>query len=234
MLASPAQAIQPSGLPVESYAWRILPKEPPLSGSPIGPESDASEISGMQRRLAWTGLDIAETGSWDGATTAALARFQAKQRLRRSRVADAETVARLIRVARDGSLDPRCMGAGITLCVDKSQKITRYVRNGQVIEWMDSNFGPERGDPKFGQYSISREGEFRVFWKSVDSISVLYGTPLPYYMAFSGGEGFHYSKYFDESDYSDTSMGCVITNDLGKAQWFYANTPMKTKVVVYH
>lgn len=228
-----ASAVAPGQLPIESYAWRILPTEPPLSGNPIGPDSPETEIRGLQQRLAWTGLSVEVTGAWDEGTTAGLKRFQAKQRFSPAPVASQKVVARLIEVAGDGSLDPRCMGQGITLCVDKSQKITRYVKDGQVIEWMDSNFGPEKGDPAFGRYSKTREGVFRVFYKKENSISTLYGTQLPYFMAFSGGEGFHYSSYFDQSDYADTSMGCIISNDRRKSAWFFANTPMKTKVVVY-
>ncbi len=231
--ASSASAVSTAQLPLESYAWRILPAEPPLSGDPIGPESPASEIKGLQQRLAWTGLSIEATGSWDEMTGAALDRFQAKQRFRPAPIADRKVVARLIEVAGDGSLDPRCLGPGITLCVDKSQKITRYVRDGQVIESVDSNFGPEKGDPAFGRYSVTREGVFRIFYKKENSTSTLYGTPLPYFMGFSGGEGFHYSAYFDQSDYADTSMGCIISNDRRKSAWFFANTPMKTKVVVH-
>lgn len=234
MIADPVPASPLALLAGESVARLASTGAPALSGAPVGPQSDPAEVRGLQGRLASTGLGVDATGTWDALTAAAIKRFQAKQGLpRTSGTADTKTVARLVAVARDGGLDPRCLGPGITICVDKAQKLTRYVRDGQVVEQMDGNFGPERGDPKFGQYSRTREGVFRIFVKTENSISTLYGTPLPYYMAFSGGEGFHYSKYFDQADYQDTSMGCVTSNDRAKSAWFFENTPLKTKVVVY-
>lgn len=136
--------------------------------------------------------------------------------------------------ARDGQLDPRCLGRGITLCVDKTQKVTRYVKDGKTLKIVASNFGPDKGNPKFGLWSFTREGVFRIFHKGHNEVSSLYGYQMPYYMAFSGGEGFHYSDYFRTNGYKDVTQGCVTLNDRAASKWLYQHTPMKTKVVVHH
>ena len=41
-------------------------------------------------------------------------------------------------------------------------------------------------------------------------------------------------KYFSQVGYKDTSMGCTTLRDEAGAKWLFANTPMGTKVVVYH
>lgn len=230
----PALAVSPEFASAISLAWEVTPNAPTLSGAPVTATSDANEIRALQYRLSWTGLAVTPTGVWDDATTQSLRRFQWKFNLKQTSEANRKVVARLVAVARDGTVDPRCLKPGITLCVDKTQRLTRYLKDGQTVMTVDTNFGPEKGDPKFGQYSLTREGEFKIFWKHPDSRSTLYGMVLPYFMAFDGGEGFHFSKYFAQSGYSDTSMGCAIFNDLEKAKWIYEHTPMKTRVVIYH
>lgn len=233
-IPDPAVAAVPDIASAISFAWEVAPNAPALSGAPVTPTSDTSEIEGLQYRLSWTGLDVAPSGVWDEATTQSLKRFQWKFNMAQTGEANSKVVAKLAAVARDGAVDPRCLGPGITLCVDKTQRLTRYIKDGETILKVDTNFGPEKGDPKFGQYSLTREGAFKIFWKSPDSRSNLYGMVLPYFMAFDGGEGFHFSKYFSTNGYADTSMGCATFNDLAKAKWIYENTPMNTKVVIYH
>ena len=107
------------------------------------------------------------------------------------------------------------------------------VKDGTVIRTFDINIGPEQGDPKFGQYSSTREGVNPIRSKQVLSVSTSYGYEMPYWMGFDGGIGFHYSKYFDQTGYQDTSMGCTILRSEDDARWLFNNTPMGTKVVVY-
>ncbi len=208
---------------------------PPLPSGPITADSGRDLISALQIRLRWVAsLNSGPTGSFDPETTAAIKHFQEKQRLKQTGLADAKTVSRLIATARDGFIDPRCTGEGITLCVDKTQKVTRYIKDGVVIRALDTNFGPEKGDPKFGQYSRTREGVNPIASKERLSVSSSYGYQMPYWMGFDGGIGFHYSKYFHQVGYKDTSMGCTILRDEAGAKWLFENTPKGTKVVVYH
>jgi len=206
----------------------------PLPSSAVEPTAQPSLIVELQERLRWVGSLHAEpSGTFDSQTASALKHFQDKHHLKKSARADAKTVATLSRIAGSGFIDPRCDRKGITLCVDKTQLVVRYVKDGIVIRTFDVNIGPEQGDPKFGQYSATREGVNPIRSKQVLSISTSYGYEMPYWMGFDGGIGFHYSKYFDQTGYSDTSMGCTILRSEEDARWLFNNTPMNTRVVVY-
>lgn len=233
--ASNAPATQPtSPIVTETVAVLVKAKVSPLPAAPIAATADPALIRDLQTRLTWVAsLRSEPTGVWGAETTAALKHFQEKHQLKVTGRADGKTVSRLSAVANDGSIDPRCQRTGITLCVDKTQKVTRYVKNGEIVRTFDTNFGPEKGDPKYGQYSSTREGVNPIRSKSRLSISTSYGYQMPYWMGFDGGIGFHYSAYFDQSGYSDTSMGCTILRSESEARWLYNNTPMNTRVVVY-
>lgn len=207
---------------------------PALPAGPVTPESPTEIIAALQVRLNWVAsLTAAPTGSFGPQTTAALKHFQEKHDLKKTGSADARTVSKLIAVARNGFIDPRCLNADIVVCVDKTAKVTRYIKNGTTVRALDTNFGPEKGDAKFGQYSSTREGVNRISSKSRLSISTSYGYAMPYWMGFDGGIGFHFSDYFKQTGYRDTSMGCTILRDEAGAKWLFENTPMGTKVVVY-
>ncbi|MEI6620862.1 MAG: L,D-transpeptidase family protein [Actinomycetes bacterium] len=219
------------------FANRVAqPDIPPaLPAGFISPLSEPAAIEALQLHLAWTGLTgLSTSGTWDDGTTAAVKRFQWKYKLKATGISDDTTTETLRTVARDGQLDPQCLTPGIVICVDKTQKVTRYVKDGQTIKVMDSNYGPEKGNPHFPEWSSTREGVFKIFFKNKNAVSSLYGFTMPDYMAFDGGEGFHFSGWFRESGYKDVTQGCIVTNDRAASRWLYDNTPKNTKVVVYH
>ncbi|NQU37874.1 MAG: murein L,D-transpeptidase, partial [Actinobacteria bacterium] len=191
-------------------------------------------IERLQTRLGWAGYEwLWVTGVMDGGTKLALEMLQGKYLLPVTGKADAKTVKKLVSVAGDGKLDARCLGDGITLCVSKDQRVTRYVRDGKVVKTLNTNFGPEKGHPKFGMYSATRVGVFHTFDRRESAVSTLYGYVMPFWMGFDGGIGFHYSAYFDDTGYIDTSMGCTTIDDYAGMKWLYDNSPLGTKVVVY-
>ncbi len=169
----------------------------------------------------------------DGGTKLALEMLQGKYLLPVTGKADAKTVKKLVAVAGDGKLDPRCLGSGVTLCVSKDQLVTRYVKDGKVEKTLNTNIGPEPGHPKFGLYSATRVGVFRIFDRQESAVSTLYGYVMPFWMGFDGGIGFHYSEYFDQTGYIDTSMGCTTIDDYAGMKWLYEHSEIGTKVVVY-
>lgn len=232
VLGAQAAALGPAtgtGTRTMSEITTLLPVEP------VDANSSADQIAALQLRLRWVG-SLAEqpSGVWNDATVEAIKHFQRKHnRGKASGVADEKTVKELAALAGNGALDPRCLTNGIVLCLDKDQKMIRYVKAGQVIREFDMNIGPEKGDPKFGAYSSTRLGSFRIGNKQVSSVSSLYGYVMPYWMQFDKGIGFHYSEYFKKSGYKDSSMGCTITNNKADAKWLYDNSPLKTRVIVY-
>jgi len=221
------------GLPVESFAWLVTKKqEKPLKGE-ITKKSGRATIERLQTQLGWAGYEwLWVTGVMDGGTKLALEMLQGKYLLPVTGKADAKTVQQLVSVAGDGKLDARCLGDGVTLCVSKAQRVTRYVKDGKVLKTVNTNFGPEKGHPKFGMYSATREGVFRTFDRQESTVSTLYGYVMPFWMGFDGGIGFHYSAHFDETGYMDTSMGCTTVDDYAGMKWLFDNSPLGTKVVV--
>lgn len=179
------------------------------------------------------GQQLAINGSYDEQTVKAVKIVQAKNRLNQTGEATEKTLAKLAIVDRDGAIDARCLGPGITLCVDKTQKVVRYFKEGHVVRVIDVNIGPEKWDKNFGQYSATRVGVNKVFRRDENAVSSEYGYQMPFFMQFDGGIGFHYSSYFEQVGYKETSMGCVTIGNRSEAKWLFENTPMKTAVVVY-
>jgi peptidoglycan hydrolase-like protein with peptidoglycan-binding domain len=214
-------------------AATVAPEAPALPAATVAKDSAPELITALTTRLQWVGSLDAATTTWTPSVSAAVKNFQEKQGLKRSGAANTATVTQLTKAAGDGSIDPRCLQPGIRLCLDKSQKVTRYVKDGVVIRVMDTNIGPEKGDEKFKQYSSTREGVSKIGDKQVNTVSNLYGYSMPYWMQFDGGIGFHFSKYFSQDGYQDTSMGCTTLRSKADAKWLYKNSPKGTKVVVY-
>lgn len=181
----------------------------------------------MQQRLAWTGYRLALTSVFDAATVTAVRGFQEKQSLTVSGRVDLTTYRRLVAVTpRGAALDPRCATTGEVLCIDKSQKVLRYLVNGTVLLVMDARFGSAD--------LPTREGVFHVYLKNRDQVSTIYHTPMPFAMFFSGGQAVHFSKYFRAAGYNGHSHGCVNVRDFAAAGYLFDHVPLGTLVVIYH
>ena len=91
------------------------------------------------------------------------------------------------------------------LCIDKTSRTLRWVVDGKVLSTIDVRFG--------GSSTPTREGTFRVEWKSEHHVSKLYGSAMPYAMFFSRGQAVHYSSDFAAVGYNGASHGCVNVRD---------------------
>lgn len=229
-------SVESIALPIDTSGNGFEPEQSPVTVPPetVTSKSPGEAVDQLETRLRWAGdIDDTPDDTWTNATTAAVKLFQQKQGIPAVGVATAETVRRLLRVAESPELDARCYGKGVRICVDKQQKVARYLRDGELMREIDVNIGPEPGDPKYGQYSSTRTGQHRIGEKNRDAVSNLYGYSMPFWMQFDGGIGFHYSEYFDKSGYADTSMGCVTIGDKAQAQWLFEHTPLHALVIVY-
>jgi peptidoglycan hydrolase-like protein with peptidoglycan-binding domain len=207
-----------------------------LGRGAIATDSSGTRIVALQLRLAWVGTPgVSTTGALDAATGAAVERFQTKHELPVTGRADAGTVAELARVSRRGPLlDPRCTTVPVAVCVDKTQKVLRFVRGGEVVRTLDANFGPEKGQKGFGTYSRTREGSFTVYRKSANHVSTGYGTPMKWSLFFDGAEAMHFSDYFRRGGYQIRSFGCVDIASFEGAMWVYRHSPIGTPFIVHH
>lgn len=183
-------------------------------------------VGEVQQRLIWTGLSLKKTAVFDAATVRAVKKFEGKQGLRANGQVNLKTYKLLVAVTRRGAgLDPRCATHGAVLCIDKSQKVLRYLVDGKLMLLIDVRFG----SPALP----TREGLFSVYAKSRFHVSTIYHTPMPYAMFFSGGQAVHYSKYFAAVGYAGHSHGCVNVRDMSAAAYLFSHVAVGTRVVIY-
>ncbi|MBD0423171.1 murein L,D-transpeptidase [Streptomyces sp. TRM S81-3] len=197
---------------------------------------DVRELQARLRQIAW--LFEGPTGTYDDVTERAVKGFQGKRGLPRTGRTDTVTWQRLLRMTHEpgrwelylmggqpaAAPDPRCT-TGRVLCVSKSSRTLRWMIDGRTVSTMPVRFG--------SQYTPTREGVFRVYWKSRHHWSTLYDSPMPYAMFFSGGQAVHYSEDFAARGYAGASHGCVNVRDEAAIANLYAQVRNGDKVVVY-
>ncbi|THC53138.1 L,D-transpeptidase family protein [Streptomyces sp. A1499] len=230
------------------------PPEPPASPEPPAPSTTRAapppktlmaqgaqgkqvrELQARLRQIGW--FHVHPTGNYGPATAEAVRGFQAKRGLPVTGRTDTVTWQRLLGMTREparqelysgGGMpaakpDPRCM-TGRVLCIAKSSRTLTWMIDGKVKSTMDIRLG--------SQYTPTREGGFKVYWKSRHHVSTLYDTPMPYAMFFSGGQAVHYSADFAARGYAGGSHGCVNVRDKGKIASLYAQVRNGDRVVIY-
>lgn len=119
--------------------------------------------------------------------------------------------------------DQRCL-TGRVLCISKKSRTLAWMVDGRVVSAMDVRFG--------SQYTPTREGTFKVDFKSRDHHSTLYDTPMPYAMFFSGGQAVHYSGDFAATGYNGASHGCVNVREKEKIAKVFKAVKPGDKVIV--
>ena len=186
-------------------------------------------VQAVQDRLYLLGIITKRHGIYDHETATGVARFQEK--FRGFEYGEVDTMGksayrRLIAVTRRGDRVPRvCKTSTKMICVSKNQRIVRLFVRGKMVMGLDVRFG-RPGEP-------TREGRFTIFRKVKDDVSAQYHSPMPYSSYFSGGQAFHFSKYFKMDGYWGASHGCINIRDYKGAANFWKNTPLGTSVLIY-
>ncbi|MGW2629461.1 L,D-transpeptidase family protein [Streptomyces chattanoogensis] len=203
------------------------------------PGTRGAQVRELQARLTQLGLfDRAPTGYYGAVTTAAVRAFQKRQRLALSGAARTATWKALRshthRPSHDelhpptsrpvGTLDRRCL-SGRVICLSKKSRTLAWVVDGKVVSAMDVRFG--------SQFTPTREGTFRITFKSPRHVSTIYHTAMPYAMFFSGGQAVHYSADFAARGYRGASHGCVNVRDKRRIAALFAAVRKGTRVVVH-
>ncbi|WP_053760094.1 MULTISPECIES: L,D-transpeptidase family protein [Streptomyces] len=213
------------------------PPEPPrVLWAPGDTGRDVRELQSRLRQVAW--LFDGPTGTYDDLTERAVEGFQRKRGLPATGETDTVTWRRLLDMTREpgrwdlylmggqpaDAPDPRCL-TGRALCVSKSSRTLRWMIDGRTVTTVPVRFG--------SSYTPTREGEFRVYWKSRHHHSTLYDSPMPYAMFFSGGQAVHYSSDFAARGYAGASHGCVNVRDEAAIADLFAQVRTGDKVVVH-
>lgn len=158
----------------------------------------------LQYRLKWAGAYRGPvTGYFGDLTRAGVKRYQRRENIKATGVATRATWRHLIpdstrrRSAVPGACD---RGRGWDACYDRKRHQVTLWRGGRLHNaWLVR--GGDRG-------MATRTGHFRVFYRDIDHVSSLYGSPMPHSQFFSGGQAFHGSTYMMDP-FSGHSHGCV-------------------------
>jgi L,D-transpeptidase catalytic domain/Putative peptidoglycan binding domain len=224
---SATEAVAPKAAAVEYVSRKFTDPKKGQSGS---------HVVALQRRLHKAGvLDKSYiTGYFGSITERAVKRFQGRVGLTPTGRVGRRTWDLL--VAKTGTiaiktpkttvkLPARCKTSGRVLCVDKTKRKLYYVKAGKIIKTADARFGCAG--------MRTREGTFRVFRKSRNHVSSLFGSPMPYAMFFSGGQAVHYSPDFARTGYNGCSHGCVNIRARSTIAWIFDQIRVGDRVVVY-
>ena len=191
----------------------------------------------LQERLQWLGYRISARERTErrlgSSTTAAVRAAQNKFFLPQTGQVDNRTWRMIKDVAGDVGVLPRvCRSEAKTLCIDKTAKVIRYVRNGKVDRTVHVRFGVPGLDTPTGTY--------RIWFRWRDATSGINGpdeprAPMPYALFFNGDIAVHYSPTFAASGYypGGGSHGCVNVADLKDSIYLFNQMPLRGLVHVY-
>jgi len=239
-----APVVTPTPTPTPEPQPKPKPKPVELVPGPrlLGPGDSGARVREIQARLkqiAWFGSDV--SGTYGDLTRDAVRGFQAKREIPVTGEVDQRTLDRLAVMTtrpttaelhnrgtapgnRPGPLDPRCR-VGRVLCIDKTSSTLRFVVDGEVQQTLDTRFGASS--------TPTREGVFHVYLKSIDHVSRLYGSAMPFAMFFDRGQAVHYSSDFAARGYAGASHGCVNTRDYDGIAHLFGEVRVGDEVVVY-
>lgn len=126
------------------------------------------------------------------------------------------------------SVPAACKGYYKVICASKARGNVMLIKRGQVVRSTSARFGGRASDGS-GPW-FTREGRFSVFYKNANAWSSAYHVYMPYFMAFSGGQGLHYSsEYANGYRYSH---GCIGVRSRKFARYAFKWTPYGTSFVV--
>ncbi|RCG20589.1 murein L,D-transpeptidase [Streptomyces diacarni] len=236
--AKPATKTAP---PPTTRAPKPAPPARPAAQSAIrmAPGSRGENVRELQARLRQLGLfDRNPTGYYGSVTAGSVTAFQKQRGMPRTgKVTEPVLTALRARTHQPtrtelhpttsrplDAPDPRCM-TGRALCISKSSRTAAWMVDGTVRTAMDVRFGSD--------YTPTREGQFKVDFKSRHHVSTLYHTPMPYAMFFSRGQAVHYSSDFAARGYAGASHGCVNVRDKKAIAKVFNQIRAGDKVVVY-
>ena len=174
---TPTPTPTPTPIPTPPPTPKPVPKPAPKPAThlPVGRGAFGPLVVQVQSRLLWVGMTVKVTGSYDRATAKATMSFQRKFGLKATGVVNTRTYKRLLTLTKKkGRLPAICRKSARILCIDKSQKVVRYLKKNRVVVILDARFG--------GYRTPTREGLFRVYSKDADHISSQFHTWMPFAM----------------------------------------------------
>lgn len=172
-------------------------------GARDGSPYSIQHVLELQYRLKWVGLfPGTPTGYYGTVTRNAVRAFQARRHIVVSGMATTLTWKLLLQrtVRHPLSVPATCKRGGWHACYDRTMhQVTLWFQGTLYNTWL------VRGG---GYTTQTRLGTHRVYYRDIDHVSGLYGSPMPYSQFFDGGEALHGSRLM-MSPFIDHSHGCV-------------------------
>lgn len=162
-----------------------------------------AHVRELQYRLRWARVYSAGvTGTFGPLTRAGVQRYQRREGLNPTGVANHVTWAHLLRdtIRHRGQIPQICRRAGWHACYDRSMHQVVLLRNGAYRNtWL------VRGG---ASSTVTRLGTHAVSYRNRDHHSQMFDAPMPYAQFFDGGEALHGSAMMIDP-FSGHSHGCV-------------------------
>lgn len=235
-LAVPAQAT-PTKATVENSRSQEVPARQAKLSLPMETGDQGRFVRILQERLQWLGYQIS-TREWaegrvGSSTTAAVRAAQDKFFLPETGKVDAKTWRMVKDMAGDVGVLPRvCRSEAKALCIDKTAKVLRYVRDGKVDRTVHVRFGVAGKD--------THTGTFRVYFRWRNATSGINGpnvprVPMPYALFYDGDFAVHHSPTFARSGYypGGGSNGCVNIADVKDSIYIFDQMQLGGLVHIY-
>ncbi len=196
-------------------------------------DSDSSvyrieHVTELQYRLTWAGVyKSGATGYFGPKTREGVRTYQRREKLRVTGVATHKTWAHLLRdtVRQRGRIPRVCKTNGWHACYDRSTHQVTLWRGGRIRNtWL------VRGGA-YGGYE-TRVGKSVVYYRDIDHVSGLYGSPMPYSQFFDGGQAYHGSSYM-LNPFVGHSHGCINMYNEDARQLWRLTSKKRLEVRVY-
>lgn len=208
-------------LPLLAFACLIMGVSPGFvnaaSSTAVSAESTSCRIiaAGATVRKVQAKVGVAQDGILGPITCNAIKSYQCTKNLSVDGIVGPNTWGIM-----QGNTPPR----GVRICADLNNQKLWLSKNGvrtYTAERMRS------GDRRLSQSEPTKTGNHRVYYKDIDHISSIFGSPMPYSMFFYGGQAIHESTFRTPG-----SHGCInVTHNDAKKLW--NNSPVGTPVSVW-
>ena len=175
------------------------------------------------------------TGTFGQSTANAVLNYQRSRGISDNAVVGPETWAALTSgKAAQGGAPAACSAFGVVLCASKGARTLTLMRDGQAVKTINVRFGGMTKDDN-GKLRIfpTVSGKYSVYAKDAKAFSDRWESSMPYSIKFNPNMYVHYSGDFAKRGYAGSSHGCINVGSMSDAKWFFDNTPVGAKVVVY-
>ena len=175
------------------------------------------------------------TGTFGQSTANAVLNYQRSRGISDNAIIGPETWAALTSgKAAQGGAPAACSASGVVLCASKGARTLTLLRDGQAVKTINVRFGGMTRDDN-GKLRIfpTVSGKYSVYAKDAKAFSDRWESSMPYSIKFNPNMYVHYSGDFAKRGYAGSSHGCINVGSMSDAKWFFDNTPVGAKVVVY-